>query len=77
MSDTPESRTVYPIRLEGVKIAAEQQACIDKEIARRGEGLSATKRRRLRNGIVRDVIDFTCEHYDLFLAWIAARGNSA
>jgi len=77
MSDTSDSKAIYPIRLEGVQIASQQQQCIDQEIARRGEGLPATKRKRLRNGIVRDMIDFVCEHYDLFLAWIATRGNSA
>lgn len=60
---------LYPIRLEGVQIAANQQTFIEKEITRRGGG------RRLRNGVVRDVIDFTSEHYDIFLAWIATRGN--
>jgi hypothetical protein len=77
MSDPKKSRAIYPIRLEGVQVAQRHQDCINTEIKRRGASLPEGKRRRLRNPIIRDLIDFACEHYDLFLTWIATRSNPA
>lgn len=71
MSDPDKSKVVYPVRLEGVQITKAQQRFITREIERRGGGT------RLRNGVVRDFIDFADDNYTFFLAWIAARGNVA
>lgn len=76
MNVPKKNRALYPIRLEGVQIAKQHQDCINTEIKRRG-GNPDNKRNRMRNGIVRDLIDFACDHYDLFLQWVAARGNVA
>lgn len=70
MSDPQKSKVVYPIRLEGVQITETQGAFVAREAEKRGGA-------RQRNGVVRDCLDFTSEHYTLFLAWLATRGTSA
>jgi hypothetical protein len=67
---------LYPIRLEGVYIAQAQQGFINQELDRRSEG-DPKRRKRLRNPIVRDALDFAHIHYPLFLDWIATRGTIA
>lgn len=76
MSDTRKRAKLYPIRLEGVYITAEQSAVIEREIARRPNP-NPSKPARLRNGVIRDMIDFSDTHYPLFLRWLATRGESA
>lgn len=76
MTDKRNRAKLFPIRLEGIQIAQAQQDAINTEILRRGGTVDPGKPSRLRNGIIRDFIDFTHEHYALFLTWVASRSSS-